>query len=114
SSLRFAERRTDVTREEIKANVQKIYYQLVVGKLQMTSLDANISRFEKLLGETREIYKNGFAERLDVDKVNVQLNNLITEKIKVQNRLDAGLAGLKFLLNMPQQDSLVLTDSVSE
>ncbi len=114
SSLRFAERKTEVTKEEIKANVQKIYYQLVVGNLQMTSLDANIARFEKLLGETREIFKNGFAERLDVDKVNVQLNNLITEKIKVQNRLDAGMAGLKFLLNMPQGDSLVLTDSISE
>lgn len=114
SSLRFAERKADVTKEEIKANVQKIYYQLVVGNLQMTSLDANISRFEKLLFETREIYKNGFAERLDVDKVNVQLNNLVTEKIKVQNRLDAGMAGLKFLLNMPQRDSLVLTDSISE
>ena len=114
SSLRFADRKTDVTKEDIKVNVQKVYYQLVVGKLQMTSIDANISRFEKLLGETREIYKNGFAERLDVDKVSVQLNNLLTEKIKVQNRLDAGMAGLKFLLNMPQQDSLVLTDSISE
>src|SRR5690606_14112559 len=66
------------------------------------------------LHDTREIYNNGFAERLDVDKVNVQLNNLHTEKIKVQNQLDAAMAGLKFLISMPQKDSLILTDSLSD
>jgi outer membrane protein TolC len=55
-----------------------------------------------LLNDTREIFKNGFAEKLDVDKVEVQLNNLKTEKLKAENRIEAGLAGLKFLLSMPQ------------
>lgn len=114
SSIRFFEKQADVTRERIKINVQKIYYQLVVGAQQKNAIIANIERFEKLLFDTKEIYKNGFAERLDVDKVSVQLNNLITENIKIQNQLDAGKAGLKFLLNMPQKDSLVLVDSISE
>jgi len=95
-------------------NVQKIYYQLVVGKQQMTSIDANITRFKKLLADTKEIFKQGFAEKLDVDKVSVQLNNLQTEKIKIQSQLDAGNAGLKFLMNMPQKDFLILTDSITE
>ncbi len=98
----------------IKANVYKIYYQLVVGYKQIESIDANISRFEKLLHDTREIYKNGFAEKLDVDKVEVQLNNLNTEKLKAQNQLEAGLEALKFLMSMPQKDRLVLADSLSE
>lgn len=114
SSIRFFERQADVTKERINVNVQKIYYQLVVGAKQKNSIIANIERFEKLLFDTKEIYKNGFAERLDVDKVSVQLNNLRTENIKIQNQLDAGNAGLKFLLNMPQKDSLVLIDSLSE
>ena len=114
ASIDFAMKRTAVTEEMIKVNVQKIYYQLVVGKQQITSIDANIDRFEKLLKDTREIYKNGFAEKLDVDKVNVQLNNLLTEKLKVQNKLNAGNASLKFLMNMPQKDTLLLTDSLSE
>ena len=114
ASIDFAMKRTAVTEEMIKVNVQKIYYQLVVGKQQITSVDANIDRFEKLLKDTREIYKNGFAEKLDVDKVNVQLNNLLTEKLKVQNQLNAGNASLKFLMNMPQKDTLLLTDSLSE
>ena len=113
-ALKFYEKQTEITEEMINVNVQKIYYQLVVGKQQMTSVDANIGRFEKLLKDTKEIYKQGFAERLDVDKVSVQLNNLQTEKIKIQSQLDAGNAGLKFLMNMPQKDSLLLTDSITE
>ena len=113
-ALKFYEKQTEITEEIINVNVQKIYYQLVVGKQQMTSIDANITRFEKLLADTKEIFKQGFAERLDVDKVSVQLNNLQTEKIKVQSQLDAGNAGLKFLMNMPQKDLLVLSDSITE
>ncbi len=113
-ALDFYAKQTEITEEMINVNVQKIYYQLVVGKQQITSIDANITRFQKLLNDTKEIYKQGFAEKLDVDKVNVQLNNLQTEKIKVQSQLDAGNAGLKFLMNMPQKDSLVLADSITE
>jgi len=104
----------EITAEQIKVNVMKIYYQLVVGTKQIGSLDANIARFDKLLHDTREIYKNGFAEKLDVDKVEVQLNNLQTEKLKAENQIAAGYEGLKFLMGMPQQNSLVLTDTLSE
>ena len=104
----------EITAEQIKVNVMKIYYQLVVGTKQIGSIDANIARFDKLLHDTREIYKNGFAEKLDVDKVEVQLNNLQTEKLKAENQIAAGYEGLKFLMGMPQQNSLILTDTISE
>jgi outer membrane protein TolC len=44
----------------------------------------------------------------------VQLNNLNTQKLKAQNLIDAGIEGLKFLMNMPLKDSLVLTDTLSD
>ncbi len=114
AALDFSKKQAAVTEEMINVNVQKIYYQLVVGERQKTSIDANIGRFEKLLKDTREIFNQGFAEKLDVDKVSVQLNNLLTEKLKVENQLAAGNASLKFLMNMPQADSLILTDSLAE
>jgi len=114
ATLDFYRRQVAVTEEQIKVNIQKIYYQLVVGRQQLTSLDANVDRFQKLLNDTKEIFNNGFAEKLDVDKVNVQLINLQTERLKLQNVLNAGNAGLKFLMNMPQRDSLILVDSLTE
>lgn len=114
ASLQMASQQTEITKEQIKLNVEKIYYQLVVGRQQATSIDANISRIEKLFEDTKEIYKNGFAEKLDVDKVNVTLNNLKTEREKVNNQLAAGNAALKFLMNMPQSEQLNLVDSLTE
>src|SRR5258706_3137826 len=111
--LDFSQKNVEVTEEMIKANIYKVYYQLVVGKKQVELLDANITRLDKLLHDTREIYKNGFAEKLDVDKVSVQLANVQTEKIKTLNQINNGYLGLKLLMGMPVRDSLVLTDTIN-
>jgi len=85
-----------------------------VSKTQIELLDANIALFEKLLHDTRLIYENGFREQLDVDKVTVQLANLRTEKTKVLNVISNGYYGLKVLMGMPVNDTLVLTDKITE
>lgn len=111
--LKFQEKNVEVTQEMIKANIHKIYYQLVVSKEQIALLDANIARFEKLLHDTKIIFDNGFAEKLDVDKVSVTLANLQTEKAKALSQVQNGYLGLKLLMGMPMKDELVLTDSLS-
>lgn len=114
ASIEYAEKNVAVTQEVIKANVYKIYYQLVVGQKQIALLDANIARSEKLLHDTKALFENGFQEKLDVDKVNVTLSNLRTEKTRVQNQLQTGYIGLKYLMGMPVKSELVLTDSLSD
>jgi outer membrane protein TolC len=114
AAIKNAELTADVTKEQIKTNVYKVYYQLAVGKRQIETIDTNIANYQKLLHDTKIIYQNGFAEKLDVDKVQVQLSNLETQKVKTENQLNAGIAGLKFLMNMPQKDSLILTDTLSD
>jgi|RhiMetdeSRZDD1v2_1073273.scaffolds.fasta_scaffold41403_2 outer membrane protein len=114
TSMQWVRKNVEVTEELIKANVHKVYYQLVVGKTQIDLLDANIARLQKLQNDTRELYKNGFAEKLDVDKVTVQIANLETEKKKALNQISNGYLGLKLLIGMPVKDQLVLTDTLSD
>lgn len=114
TSLDFQQKNIEVTEEMIKKNIYKIYYQLVVSKTQITLLDANIERLGKLDHDTREIYKNGFAEKLDVNKIEVQMTNLQTQKLKALSAIDNGYLGLKVLMGMPVKDSLVLTDSITD
>ena len=114
SSIEARQKAAEVTQENIRANIYKVYYQLVVSKTQIELLDANINRLDKLAHDTKEIYKNGFAEQVDVDKVTVQIANLQTEKLKVLNSVKNGYNGLKVLIGMPVKDSLLLTDSLSE
>lgn len=114
ASIDYYTQAQQVTEEQIKANVHKIYYQLVVGQKQISTIDANIARTEKLLGDTRALFQNGFAEKLDVDKTTVNLANLRTEKTKLENRLKTGYIGLKYLMGMPVKSELVLTDTLSD
>ncbi len=100
----------------IRTNVYKVYYQLVLSKTQIALLDANIALLEKLKHDAQIMYDNGFAEKLDVDKSDVQLTNLITEKKKEKVLLSVktGYNGLKILMGIPVRDKLVLTDTLSD
>ena len=114
TSIDARQKIAEVTKENIKANIYKIYYQLVVSKTQIDLLDANLVRLQKLDHDTKEIYKNGFAEKIDVDKLAVQIVNLQTEKLRALNAVANGYSSLKVLMGMPLKDSLVLTDTISD
>jgi outer membrane protein len=113
TTLNWKEKNVEVTEEIIKTNIHKVYYQLVVSKTQIELLDANIDRIKKLQHDTKVMYDNGFAEKLDADKITVQLTNLQSEKVKVLNTVSNGYYGLKVLMGMPVTDDLVLTDTLS-
>ncbi len=114
TSMEYASKTAEVTQEQVKANVYKIYYQVVAGRQQIYTIDANIARNEKLLNDTREIFKNGFAEQLDVSKAEVSLTNLRTQKSRIENQLQTAALGLKLLIGMPSSSRLILTDTLPE
>lgn len=113
ASINLYAKQAEITEENIKANIYKVYYQLVVSKTQMDQIDANIDKLEKLVHDTRIMNENGFAETLDVNRASVQLANLQTEKIKTLNTIENGYLGLKMLMGMPASDSLHLTDAIT-
>lgn len=113
ASLDFYRKKQEITEQMLRANITKIYYQLLVGKWQVDQIDANIANQQALLHNSTEMFKNGFAEQLDVDKANVQLANLETEKIQVEYQLSNGYLGIKVLMGMPVKDSLHLSDTLT-
>ena len=113
TAIDWTVKNAEVTEQTIRANIYKIYYQLVASRTQIQLLDANIARLEKLLHDTKEIYKNGFAEKLDVDRISVQMANVQSEKVKALNQINNGFLGLKLLMGMPIKDSLELTEEVT-
>lgn len=113
TSIDFYRKKQEVTEQMLRANIEKIYYQLLVAKSQIAQIDANIASQQELLHNSTEMFKNGFSEQLDVDKANVQLANLQTEKVQVDFNVANGYLGLKLLMGMPVRDSLRLTDSLS-
>ena len=69
TSIDYRQKAAALTQDVIRANIYKIYYQLIVGKTQIAQIDANIARAQNLLHVNTEMYKNGFAEKLETTEV---------------------------------------------
>ena len=102
-----------VTEENVKETVYKNYYAVLISQKQLGYLVESIKRLEKLVHDQNEMFKNGFVERLDIDKTTVNLNNTRTSEIQLRNAMNNGLAVLKMNLGLTQADSLFLKDTLS-
>jgi outer membrane protein len=114
TSIDYRRQNLAVTEDLIRENILKIYYQLVVSKTQIQQINANMQRSQNLLRVNSELFKNGFGEQIDVDRTSVQLANFQTSKLTIENTINNGYYSLKLLMGMPEKDSLVLTDSITD
>jgi outer membrane protein len=102
-----------VTEERVKETVYKNYYAVLIAQKQLGYVVESIKRLEKLVHDQNEMFKNGFVERLDIDKTTVNLNNTKTSEIQLRTALNNGVAMLKMNLGLTQADSLFLKDTLS-
>lgn len=108
----LAQKQANQTRETIVQNVSQAYYQALIAKQQTELLTANITRIEKLLIETRALFDEGFVEKIDVDRLQINLNNLLLEQEKVQRLVALSEDLLKFQVGLPVQDQIILTEEI--
>ena len=113
TSLQYAQSNIDQIKETVLDSAYKKYYAILVADKQLFYLNESIKRLEKLYHDDSALYANGFAEKLDLDKVEVQLTNLKTNASFVQTGLTISYAALKFSIGVSQRDTVVLKDSLS-
>ncbi len=102
------------TEEQLVQQVTKAYYAVLINKERTELFTSNIARVDSLLRTTRELFKNGFAESIDADRIQVTLNNLITERDKFLNLNELGLELLKFQMNYPMDQPLSVSGTIQE
>ncbi|MDB5120901.1 MAG: TolC family protein [Sphingobacteriales bacterium] len=100
------------TKIQTEINVTKAYYQVLVNGEQLRLLDANLSQLGKQLGETKELNKQGFVEKIDLDRIQVLHNNLSTTRENAIRLLALGLELLKFQTGMSANDNLIIVDKI--
>ncbi|WP_199137776.1 TolC family protein [Pedobacter sp. ASV12] len=102
------------TRIETAVAVTKAYYSVLVSGEQLTLLDANIASLKKSLNDTEAMFKNGFAEKIDADRLSVLYNNAQTERENVVRMLALNLNLLKFQMGLTVNSNLTLKDKIGE
>jgi len=113
TALKYADLNVKVMEDSIKSNVLRSYYGVLIAEKRQVYIIEGLARLEKLHADQEKLYKNGFAEKLDIDKTQVSLNNLKTTKTQLDNLIYIGYASLKYALGLTQKDTLNLTDTLS-
>jgi outer membrane protein TolC len=106
----FTAKQVDVTAYEIKAGITRAYLAVLIADRNRDLLDNNINNLKKILDETRAIYENGFAEKLDVERLELSLSNLLIEQEKTARLIDVSTNYLKFQMGFPLEEGIQLTD----
>jgi outer membrane protein TolC len=97
-------------REELAYEVSKLYFMTLTTSEQKIILENNITKTKRLRDITKVLVDNGMALQVDYDRVNVSIENLMTQLNNVDAGLEQQLNTLKYILNIPISDSIILTD----
>ncbi len=101
SSAEYYNLTSQLTEEQIIELVANNYYQVLVNRQQLNVIDTNIKNVKVVEKIVSNQYKNGLAKKIDVDRINVNLTNLTTQREQIVNAITLLENQLKFSMGMP-------------
>lgn len=99
------------TEEQLIYNVCVTYYQTLVIQKQTNALKATLDASTESLASTELKYKNGMAQRVDVDKIKVSYNNTRSSLQQSELSYKQSLNNLKYYIGMPVDSVITLSDT---
>jgi outer membrane protein TolC len=102
------------TKIAVVENVTKSFYLVLINKEQLELINANVSRLDTLLNSTKAYRKEGFMEDIDVNRLEVAKNNLLSEQMKFTQLSGIADLLLKYQMGVPLDDSLALVGSIRD
>lgn len=112
--LDMTKRQADLKEYDIKYNVVQAYLQALLVEENKDVLLLNIENLKKIRYETNAFYENGMVERLDVDRLDLSLSNLQVQLETLKRQMQLAKNVLKFQMNYPLEDSIVLTERLED
>ncbi|HEY9259402.1 TolC family protein [Chitinophaga sp.] len=104
-------KRTEI---DTRVAITKAYYAVLASEENIRLAKANMVQLKKTLADTKARFDVGVAETVDVDRIQVSYNNVITD-IETQIRLLVYATQLlKFQMGMPQEAQLTITETVKD
>ncbi len=99
---------------EVKNKVVEAYLPALILEESKKTLLKNMANLEQLLMETKALYKEGFIEQLDVDRLELSLANLQTEVENIDRQKELIYNVLKFQMAYPIHEPIVAVDDIEK
>ncbi len=101
------------SKSELASQVSKAYYMVLISRERIKLLDVNLERLKKTFDDMKATNQQGLIEQIDVERIEVQYNNLITEKEKTEQLIGLSEVALKFQMGYDLGAPIALTDSLN-
>lgn len=99
------------TAEQVIYDISNLYYNAQILHYQLIFIDSNLVNAKRLQKNMKLLHEQLMAKSSDVGKVDLQLEQLNTQKNNVESKHTQVLSALKFLMGLQQESSLKI-DSI--
>ncbi|MEI6274621.1 MAG: TolC family protein [Prolixibacteraceae bacterium] len=96
--------------QDVNESVINTYYLILVGEESIKNLQQNLENVQKTAAEIKEMNKQGFIEKTDVDQLELTANNLMNAINQVTGNLDMAKRLFKIMLGLDANVKIKLTD----
>ncbi|MES2478047.1 MAG: TolC family protein [Bacteroidota bacterium] len=108
--MQLARQKAEMTNEDIRYNVNKAYAGLVIAHKQYGVMKNSLDLMRKSTRDMTITYENGLVEKIEVNRMEVQLSNLQSDSLGLANIIDVTEKMLKYTIGMDMTTPIVLTD----
>ena len=100
------------TAEQVIYDISNLYYNAQILHHQLSFIDSNLVNTKKLQKNISLLHEQLMAKSSDVSKVDLQVEQLNTQKEIVKSRYVQVLNTLKFLMGLPQESSVSIDPAI--
>lgn len=111
--LKISENAKEKTNQEIKEIVINSYGNVLLADESILIINKNKVVLEKILSDTREIYKNGLIEEENIEQLQITLNSINNALDNVTKQRVIALNMVKLLLGINLDEPIVLSDNLN-
>ncbi len=105
---------TELTEEQVIEKVANSYYEVYKTKSQLKTVDQTIENTTRVRNVINNLYDNGLAKKIDLDRISVTLNNLKSNRQQLVNSLELQENSLKYLIGMDINEAVNLPENTFE
>lgn len=109
-NVQLSELNARKTKEQLTYDIANAYYSAQVTLTQQNLTQANLAKVDTLLEVTMVQFNNGFAKKIDVDRLKVNQTNLQTELANSKSNYEQQLMLLKYYMGMPLEQDMNLPE----
>ncbi|WP_332911712.1 TolC family protein [Algoriphagus boritolerans] len=99
---------------DVIENVKKAYFGVLVNQERIRLSESNLARVDSLLKEAKALNEAGFAEKIEVSRIQVQRNNTYSQVERSRTAWEISKEILKIQMGMPLTVDVLITETLEE